>query len=180
MAISSVAVYCGSRAGNDPAYLDAAARLGTLLAEAGITLIYGGSKVGLMGALADAALAAHGKVIGVIPEFLIQREVGHPGVTRLEIVASMHARKLRLFELAEAIVVLPGGLGTLDETLEVMGWRGLGTHAKRMLLVDTGGYWQPLLRLMDRVAEAGFGPPGLVELLEAVPTPEAALSRLTG
>lgn len=177
-ALRAVTVYCGARPGTDPAFRQAAERTGTLLAEAGIALVYGGGKVGLMGAVADAALAAGGDVIGVIPEFLKQREVGHPGVARLEIVASMHARKLRLFELGDAILVLPGGLGTLDETLEVLGWRGLGTHAKRVILIDVNGYWQPLVKLIAQAVDFGFAPDVPPDLIEVAATPEDALARL--
>lgn len=178
--ITNVTVYCASRSGNHPAYRAAATRIGELLAAAGMTLVYGGGKVGLMGAVADAMLGAGGRVVGVIPEFLMQREVGHPGCSELEIVASMHARKLRLFELADAILVLPGGLGTLDETIEVLGWHGLGTHAKRVILIDVNGYWQPLVRLLAHAIGHGFVTGPLSDFIEVVATPEAALARLRG
>jgi uncharacterized protein (TIGR00730 family) len=110
----------------------------------------------------------------------MRREVGHPGITELEVVASMHARKLRLFELGEAIIVLPGGLGTLDETVEVLGWRGLGTHAKRVMLVDVNGYWQPFVRLIAQAIDFGFAPDVPPDLIEVASTPDEALARLRG
>jgi uncharacterized protein (TIGR00730 family) len=132
--IARLCLYCGSSRGRSPVYAAAATRLGTLIAEAGVTLVYGGGHVGLMGLAADAALAAKGRVIGVIPELLRDREVGHTGISERIIVASMHARKQRMFELADGFVVLPGGLGTLDETIEIITWKQLGLHDHRQRL----------------------------------------------
>jgi len=176
--LASVCVYCGSSFGQSPRYRDAAARLGTLLAEREITLIYGGGGVGLMGALAQAALSAGGEVIGVIPRFLRRAERGLDRLTRLEVVESMHARKERMFALADAFIVLPGGFGTLDETVEMLTWRQLGLHDKPIVLIDLDGYWHPLSRLADHIFESGFAQPSARRLLCLVPSPEAALEIL--
>jgi uncharacterized protein (TIGR00730 family) len=154
--VRRLCLYCGSSRGLDPIHAAAATRLGTLLAEAGIELVYGGGRVGLMGLAADAALAARGRVIGVIPEHLRARELGHAGLSEMIVVASMHARKQRMFELADGFVVLPGGIGTFDETVEVLTWKQLGLHDKPIVLVDLGGYWRPLLALFDHAIAAGF------------------------
>lgn len=154
--ISSVCVYCGSRTGDDPAWRDAAAALGARLAKAGMTLVYGGGRVGLMGAVADAALAAGGPVIGVIPKDLESREVGHASVTELHVVANMHERKMLMAKLADAFVVLPGGLGTLEEMFEIVTWRQLGFHDKPVVVADIAGYWQPLRELIASLAARGF------------------------
>jgi uncharacterized protein (TIGR00730 family) len=153
---SSICVFCGARFGADPASRDLAASLGELLAREGITLVYGGGGVGLMGLLANAALKAGGKVAGVIPRFLLQREAGHPALTETVVVETMHERKLQMFERSEAIVVLPGGLGTLEEFFEVLSWRTLGLHSKPIVIIDQGGYWQPLAGLLRSVVEGGF------------------------
>ncbi len=178
--IRAVAVFCGAHPGNDPAFLAAAAALGRGLAEARITVVFGGGRVGLMGALADAAVAVGGTVIGVIPEFLMQREVAHESVTELAITDSMHARKQRMFELADVFVSLPGGLGTMDETVEIITWRQLGLHDKPILLCDIGGSAAPLLAAIDTAIERGFAPAssrGLFEVMRGVP---ATLRRLRG
>jgi uncharacterized protein (TIGR00730 family) len=154
--VTSLCVYCGSSAGNDGAYHDAARRLGQVIAENGIRLIYGGGRVGLMGVIADAVLAGGGAVTGIIPGHLQQREVGHHGLTELFVVGSMHERKARMSELADAFVVLPGGLGTLDETFEIITWKQLRLHDKPIALVDVGGYWRPLLDLVAAQVKAGF------------------------
>ena len=138
--IASLCVFCGSRHGDDPAYREAATRLGTLMAERGTRLIYGGGGIGLMGVVAETVLAGGGEVIGVIPHFLTQYEIGHPGVTELVVVDSMHDRKLRMSELADGFVVMPGGLGTLDETLEITTWKQLQLHAKPVVVVNVSGF----------------------------------------
>ena len=176
--IQSVCVYCGSRAGADPAHRVAAVRLGTLLAHSGRRLVYGGGSIGLMTAVADAALAAGGEVIGVIPGFLERLEVGHKGLTELHLVDSMHQRKLRMADLADAFVALPGGLGTLDELLEVITWRQLRLHDKPIFVVDQGGYWQPLLRLLDAVIGGGFADRDIMRLVTFVPSVEDVLTAL--
>ena len=152
----SVAVFCGSRLGRRPAYREAAAAFGRTAAGRGLTLIYGGGNVGLMGVLADAALEAGGEVIGVIPRFLVEREVGHGGVTRLELVDSMHERKAKIASLADAFVALPGGLGTLEELFEVWTWNLLGVHAKPCGLLDVDGYFAPLVSFLDATVEERF------------------------
>jgi len=154
--IQRLCVYCGSSAGADPAYRAAAVRLGQILAEAGVELVYGGGRVGLMGTLADAALAAGGRVTGIIPRHLHDREVAHPGVGHMMVVGSMHERKQRMFELSDAFAVLPGGLGTLDETIEMLTWRQLGLHDKPVIIADIAAYWAPLLGLIEHVIAKGF------------------------
>jgi hypothetical protein len=151
-----VAVYCGSADGTDPAFLAEARALGEAIAAAGLGLVYGGACVGLMGAVADAALAGGAEVIGVLPAVLGGREIAHGGLTTLELVPTMHERKARMVELADAFLVLPGGYGTLDETLEVVTWAQLGLHAKPCILINTAGYWDGLLRFLDSTVAAGF------------------------
>ncbi len=153
---TSICVFCGARFGNAPGTRELAASLGELLAREGMTLIYGGGGVGLMGVLANAALDAGGKAVGVIPRFLLEREAGHPALTETVIVENMHERKLQMFDRSDAIVVLPGGLGTLEEFFEVLSWRTLGLHAKPIVIVDLGGYWQPLAALLRSCVEGGF------------------------
>ncbi len=177
--LGSLCVYCGSSAGADPAHREAARRLGRLMAERGVRLIFGGGRVGLMGALADAVLAGGGSVVGVIPDHLEEREVSHPGVTELVVVGGMHERKRRMFELADAFAVLPGGLGTVDETLEIITWRQLGLHDKPIVVVDDGGYWAPLHRLLDHIVERGFAGPetrALYTIVESVDDVFAAIA----
>jgi hypothetical protein len=154
--VRRAAVYCGSANGNDPAFLAEAQALGAAIAAAGLGLVYGGASVGLMGAVADAALAGGAEVIGVLPEVLAGHEIAHPGLTRLELVATMHERKARMAELADAFVVLPGGYGTLEELLEVVTWAQLKMHAKPVILVNTVGYWDGLISFLDSAVAAGF------------------------
>ena len=151
-----VAVYCGSTDGNNPAFLAEARSLGSAIAAAGLGLVYGGTCVGLMGVVADAALAGGAEVIGVLPGVLTGREIEHTGLTRLEMVPSMHARKARQVELADAFLVLPGGYGTMDEMVEVVTWAQLGLHAKPCILINTAGYWDGLLAFLDTAVAAGF------------------------
>ncbi len=153
---TSVCVFCGARFGADPAIREMAAKLGELLAHEKMTLVYGGGGVGLMGVLANAALAAGGQVVGVIPRFLLQREAGHPALTQTVVVDTMHQRKLEMFERSDAIVVLPGGIGTLEEFFEVLSWRTLGLHSKPIVILDQGGYWQPLAALLRACVDGGF------------------------
>ena len=153
---SSICVFCGARFGADPAARQAAARLGELLARAGIALVYGGGGVGLMGVMANAALKAGGKAVGIIPRFLLEREAGHPALSETVVVDTMHQRKLKMFERSDAIVVLPGGIGTLEELFEVLSWRTLNLHDKPIVIVDQGGYWRPLAGLLRAVVEGGF------------------------
>jgi uncharacterized protein (TIGR00730 family) len=169
-----IAVYCGSSAGDNAAYMAEARALGTTIAEAGMGVVYGGASVGLMGALADAVLAAGGEVIGVLPGVLAGKEIAHLGLTALEMVGSMHERKARIAELADAFIALPGGYGTLDEMLEAVTWAQLGIHSKPCLLINTAGYWDGLVDLLDAAVEAGFVMPENRGLLRAVAsTPDA-------
>ena len=154
--MQSLCVYCGSNAGIRPAYAARAAALGERLARENMTLIYGGGNVGLMGVLADAALAAGGEVIGVIPQQLVEWEVAHRGLTRLEIVANMHERKARMFDLADAFVALPGGFGTLDEMFEMLTWRQLGLGDKPCAFLDVEGFFDPLIAQLDRMVAERF------------------------
>jgi uncharacterized protein (TIGR00730 family) len=167
--ITSLAVFCGSRVGGDPAHGAAAERLGRELAARGIRLVYGGGGIGLMAVVADAALKAGGRVTGVIPDFLVRLEVGNVEGTEVVVVGSMHERKARMFQMADAFVVLPGGLGTLDETIEITTWKQLQQHAKPIVLVDVNGYWQPFLGLIDRVVDGGYGHHKVRQLFSVVP-----------
>ncbi len=176
--VHSVAVFCGSSAGNDPAHAAAAARFGTALAKAGMRLVYGGGKVGLMGVIADAVIAAGGTVIGVIPEFLRAREVAHPGISETIVTDSMHTRKRRMFDLADAFVALPGGLGTFDETFEILTWRQLKLHDKPILICDVAGSAAPLVGVIEACIAAGFARPDARALYEVVDGVEATVERL--
>ena len=176
--LEAVTVFCGSSAGRDPAYAGAAERLGRALAASGRTLVYGGGHVGLMGRLADAALAAGGHVIGVIPDALMAREVGHRGLPDLRVVASMHERKALMADLGDAFVALPGGFGTLDELFEAVTWAQLGLHAKPIGLLNVAGYFDFLLRFADRSSADGFVRPEHRALLVVETEPDALLAAL--
>lgn len=154
--MNAICLYCGAKSGNRPEYIDAAEQLGRRIAETGHALVYGGGNVGLMGVAADAALAAGGEVIGVIPQQLVDWEVAHRGLSQLEIVDSMHARKLRMFELADGFVALPGGFGTMDEMFEMLTWRQLGLGNKPCAFLDVNGYWRPLMTMLDTMLAEGF------------------------
>jgi uncharacterized protein (TIGR00730 family) len=180
--IYSVAVFCGSRTGIDPAFARAAQYLGAGLAGAAIRLVYGGGKNGMMGVLADAVLAAGGEVLGVIPDFLTKLEVAHPGVTEMVITNSMHDRKRRMAEAADAFIALPGGIGTLDETIEIVSWRQLRLHDKPIYICDVAGSAAPFVAAIEGVIAQGFalpeardlftvvnGVPALLELLGRAP-----------
>ncbi len=161
----ALCVFCGARNGADPHWRTLARDFGAAVAARGWVLVFGGGRVGLMGALADGALDAGGRVVGVIPRSLVQREVAHGGLTRLEVVEDMAVRKTRMIEVSDAFVALPGGLGTLDELFEVMTLRQLGEHDKPTGLLDRNGYWQPLLRACGTMVDAGFVHPRDLELL---------------
>jgi len=154
--LKSLCVYCGASNRGDPRHMDAARALGRLAARRGVGIVFGGGHVGLMGAVADGALAAGGRVVGVIPRHLEAREAGHRGITEMIVVDSMHARKQRMFELSDAFCVLPGGLGTLDEAFEIITWKQLDLHDKPIVLVNVGDYWGPLLRLLEHQFAAGY------------------------
>ncbi len=154
--MKSIAVFCGSRSGTPPLYAHAARAFGTLLARSGISVVYGGAQVGLMGEVADGALAAGGRVVGVIPHALAGKEVAHPSLTELHFVATMHERKQRMCDLSEGFVALPGGMGTLDELCEIATWAQLGIHARPCGLFNVGGFYDPFLAQLDRAAAEGF------------------------
>jgi uncharacterized protein (TIGR00730 family) len=177
--ISSVAVFCGSRTGADPAFAAAARMLGTGLAHAGIRLIYGGGRNGMMGLLADAVLASGGVVLGVIPDFLTKLEVAHPGVSGMVVTESMHSRKRRMAEEADAFVMMPGGIGTLDETIEIITWRQLGLHDKPIFVCDVAGSAAPFLGAVDGLIAQGFAGDELRRTFEVVAGVPALLARLT-
>ena len=171
-----VCVFCGSSPGARPAYRAAAEELGRLLAARGLGLVYGGGNVGLMGVLADAALAAGGEVIGVIPRALVDLEVAHTGVRDLRVVDSMHERKATMTELADAFVALPGGIGTLEELIEVFTWSQLGLHAKPLGVLNTAGYYDKLGAFLDHGVEQGFQPAAQRAKLVMAADPEALLA----
>jgi uncharacterized protein (TIGR00730 family) len=158
MSIQSVCVFCGSKSGVRPEYEAAARAFGTALAQQGLTLVYGAGHLGLMGAVADAALAAGGKVIGVIPAFLRADEVAHMGLTELHVTQTMHERKAKMAELSDAFVALPGGLGTMDELFEILTWAQLSVHDKPVGLLDVAGFYQPLMAMVRHACSEGFAP----------------------
>jgi uncharacterized protein (TIGR00730 family) len=154
--VRRVCVFCGASSGRSPAYAEAARSFGAALAGRGLGLVYGGGRVGLMGAVADAALAGGGEVVGVIPQELVDRELAHGGLTELRVVGSLHERKALMSELSDAFVALPGGFGTLDELFEQLTWSQLGLHAKPIGLLDVAGYWRPLIELARHATGEGF------------------------
>jgi uncharacterized protein (TIGR00730 family) len=160
-----VCVFCGSSSGTGLSYVEAARQVGRVLAQRGIDLVYGGASVGTMGEVADAALAAGGSVVGVIPQTLVDWEVAHGGLTELHVVDNLHQRKALMASLADAFIALPGGAGTLDELFEAWTWAQLGIHAKPVGLLDVNGYFQPLLRFLDHMVEQGFLKPAYREML---------------
>ena len=175
----NVCVFCGSSAGISALYSDAARELGELLAKQGHTLVYGGGKIGLMGILADSVLENGGKVIGIIPDFLIKKEVGHRGLTTLEVVTSMHERKRRMADLADAFIVIPGGWGTLDETAEMLTWKQLGLIHQPIGFVNCGGFFDSLLAQMNHMVSQGFLNPTNMDFVKIDKTPERVLQLLT-
>lgn len=171
-----ICVFCASAAGASPAYLQAATELGRLVAHRGYGLLYGGATVGTMGAVADAALAAGGEVVGVIPEVIREREIDHKGLTELQVVGTMHERKAMLAERADAFVALPGGYGTMDEFIEVVTWAQLHIHAKPCVLVNVGGFYDGLLAFLDHTVREGFIQPENRGLVQVAADPEEALA----
>jgi uncharacterized protein (TIGR00730 family) len=176
--MTRLCVFCGSAPGGGPVFREAARALATELLGRRITLVYGGGSTGLMGVLADAVLAGGGEVIGVIPRGLVRPELAHTGLSRLHVVESMHERKALMASLAEGFVALPGGLGTLEETLEALTWAQLGIHRKPVGLVNVAGYWDDLLRLLGHAVREGFVRPEYAGLLVAEPTPSRLLDQL--
>ncbi len=175
--VSCVCVFCGSRPGNDPRFAELGAEIGRRLAEAGLAIVYGGGGTGLMGALADAATRSGGKVTGVIPSFLRAKERDHPGVAELIETEDMHARRIVMHERSDAFVALPGGIGTLEETVEVLSWITLDLHAKPMILVDSG-YWSPLLALLEHMDDRGFSYQSLGKAVRVADTPDSLITLL--
>lgn len=168
MQIERLCVYCGSSSGADPRFAAAASELGAGLAARGIELIYGGGRTGLMGCVADAVLAGGGRATGIIPVHLEHREMAHRGLSELVVVADMHQRKRVMAERADAFAVLPGGVGTLDETVEILSWRQLGLHEKRIFIVDVAGYWAPLSALFEHIVNSRFAAPLVPSLVSFV------------
>jgi uncharacterized protein (TIGR00730 family) len=177
-AIRALCVFCGSSTPPDVRYQNAARELGTLVARRGIELVYGGGSVGLMGQLADAALASGGRVVGVIPAGLFSREVDHRGLTELHEVASMHERKQLMYDLSDGFIALPGGLGTLDELAEVSTWSQLGLHSKPVVLLDVDAFWDPLVAQLDRMVRVGLLNAANRALIQRAASPQRALAAL--
>jgi uncharacterized protein (TIGR00730 family) len=176
--LSTLCVFCGSSQGARPAYTEAAQDLGRVIARRGLTLVYGGARVGLMGLLADAALAAGGAVHGVIPTSLVQREIAHQGLTRLDEVHSMHDRKARMAELSDAFVVLPGGAGTIEEFAEIWTWSQLGLHHKPIGMLNIAGYWDRFFDFIDHAVSEAFLKPVHAGMLLRAETPDALIDAL--
>ena len=176
--MTRLCVFCGSSAGISPDFLEAARALGQTLAESGIELVYGGASVGLMGAVADAALAAGGRVVGVIPEALVSRELAHRGLSELHVTPSMHARKAMMADLSDGFVALPGGIGTFEELFEIWTWGQLGDHAKPIGLLDVAGFYRPLLAFLDGVVAAGFLRAEHRAMVQVADTPAALLEQM--
>ncbi len=173
-------VFCGAASGADPAYAEAASALGATMAARGVRLVFGGGHVGLMGLVADAVLGAGGEAVGVIPEHLVEREVGHDRLTEMHVVDTMHSRKQKMFDLADAFAVLPGGFGTLDETFEILTWRQLGLHDKPIVLLSANDYWRPLEALVQAIVDAEFAPPAAAGLFAVAETPARLFELIDG
>ncbi len=178
--LGRICVYCGSRPGNRPEYVETARRLGALLVERGIGLVYGGASVGIMGAVADAVLKGGGEVIGVIPHGLVQKEIAHDHLTDLRIVENMHERKALMADLSDAMVALPGGYGTFEEVFEAITWSQLGIHRKAIGLLNVGGFYDGLLALVDHAIAEGFVPTEHRGLIVEATEPEVLLDLVAG
>ncbi len=178
--LQRVCVFCGAATGHDPKHAKLAHALGSAIAARGLGLVYGGGKVGLMGVVAEAALAGGAEVVGIIPEALMTRELGHGGVTELRVVASMHERKQQMNDLSDGFVVLPGGIGTLEESVEIQSWAQLGLHSKGICYLDMDGYWDPFFSLLERMEGSGFLRPEFAALALRAHSPDAALDALAG
>ncbi|MBX9577603.1 MAG: TIGR00730 family Rossman fold protein [Chthoniobacterales bacterium] len=178
--MATLCIYCGSNVGNDPLFLETARLVGKILAEGDHTLVYGGGSVGLMGVVADAALAAGGKVIGIIPELFVQekREIAHSGLTELHVVDSMHERKYKMASLADAFLALPGGIGTLEEIIEAFTWTQIGIHPKPCALLNVNGFYNPLMTLLADMVEKGFLHREQLSQLIVEAEPEVAINHL--
>jgi uncharacterized protein (TIGR00730 family) len=176
--VRSVCVFCGSRTGSDPAFTEAAVTMGRAIASRGLTLVYGGARVGLMGSLANAAMAAGGHVVGVIPKGLVQKEIVHDGLAELFLTDTMHERKDRMITLADAFISLPGGFGTYDELFEVLTLAQIGFHDKPNALLDTKGFFQPMVALMKHTIDHAFAAPEHEGLVIVDADPERLLERI--
>lgn len=179
MSIRALCVFCGSRPGHDPAHAALAASVGDLLARRRVTLVYGGGALGLMGITARACLAGGGRVEGVIPRFLTRLEVAQDGLTEQILVETLHERKAEMHRRSDALLTLPGGVGTLDELFETITWRELGLHTKPIWLLDANGYWAPLVALLGHMGSAGFANPHTERLAETLPDLDELARRLT-
>ena len=177
-ALNNLCVFCGSSNDAPPSHLETARQIGKAAAQRQVAIVYGGGRVGLMGAVADGALAAGGKVIGIIPQHLEDREVGHRAVTEYLVVDSMHSRKNRMYELSDAFCVLPGGLGTLDEAFEIITWKMLQLHDKPVVLLNQEDYWTPLLDLIAHQTKAGYVPPKAATLFQSVASIEQVFATI--
>ena len=176
--MKSVCVYCGSSNGVSPLYTEAARAFGRALVEHDLTLVYGGGKVGLMGVIANEVMSAGGRAVGVIPELLLDKEVGHKGLTELHVVPDMHHRKKMMADLSDAFVALPGGVGTLEELFEVYTWAQLGYHHKAVGVLNIDGFYDPLIGLLQHTVQEGFMRPAYLDLLQIENDPQALIDRL--
>ncbi len=176
--MKAVCVYCGSSPGVNPVYREAAEAFGRALVQANLALVYGGGKVGLMGVIADAVMAGGGRAIGVIPELLVDKEVGHDGLSELHVVPDMHHRKKMMADLSDAFVALPGGVGTLEELFEVYTWAQLGYHHKPVAVLNIDGFYDPLFALLQHTVSEGFMQPKYYDLLQIDADPTALIARL--
>ncbi|WP_448580651.1 LOG family protein [Thermaurantiacus sp.] len=176
--IRRLLVFCGSRVGHDPAHRAIAGQVGRLLGRKGVTLVYGGGALGLMGEVARAALAEGGRVEGVIPRFLMELEVAATGLSELVVVESLHVRKAEMFARADAVLALPGGIGTLDELVEILSWRNLRLHSRPIMLLGEGDFWEPFLQLVGHLARTGFAHERMVETLSLLPSVAALEAHL--
>jgi uncharacterized protein (TIGR00730 family) len=178
MNIKRLAVYCGSAAGSDPRFADAAREMGEAIVERGLELVYGGGRLGLMGIVADTVINAGGVAYGVIPRALVDKEVAHTGLTDLYTVTTMHERKAKMTELCDAFVCLPGGIGTLDELYEAWTWNALGYHAQPFALLNTAGFWTPFVKMMEHISESGFLSKSRLQQMIVADTPNEAINLL--
>lgn len=178
MKLTSLCVYCGSSTGGNPSYMAAADRFGHLMAQSGVRLVYGGGGVGLMGAVARAVLAGGGEVTGVIPKFLTEVEVQFNEVSELIVTDSMHARKQLMFERAQAFVALPGGIGTVEETIEMLTWAQLGRHSQPIVIANLNDFWDPMIELLDHIIKAGFARSSIRSIYSVVDKVEDILPRI--
>lgn len=176
--MKSISVFCGSSAGRDPKYADFATQAGALIAKRGCRVIYGGSHLGLMGAVAEGALQNGGEVVGVLPKFMSSREIAHPGLTELIMVESMHERKLRMHDLSDGVIALPGGFGTFEELFEMLTWAQLGLHTKPIGLLNVGGFYDHLIKMMDHMNEEGFLRPQFRRLVLDKPEIDALIDAM--